>query len=185
MVTEDAGLVYDGRQRRRPPGASDFVQELYMLLAEHPAGMTIDDLHSALRDGWAATDAYRAYLNRLKVVPQASPPAYGSGEFKRRAQRWWISNRLTEMRRAGTARREGGRWFTGERAPRVRAPGHRYAALDPARQRANDEAAMAGHIRREQVKAELLAGLNGKPGKDRLRELVQLAYDYLSGRRVT
>jgi hypothetical protein len=181
-MAKDDDLVYDGRQRRRPPGASDFAQELYMLLAEHPAGMTMDDLHGALREGWAATDAYRAYQNRLKAVPQASPPAYGSDEFKRRAQRWWISKRLSEMRRSGTARSEDGRWFTGERAPRVRAPGRRYAPLDPATQRAQDRAATAAFVRRERVKAELLTGLNGKPGKDRLRELVQLAYDCLSGR---
>lgn len=179
----DDDLEWDAsRWRNRPPGASDFVQELYMLLDEHPDGLTFDEIHKATAIGFG-TDAYRAYAARLRTVPPASPPPeYGSDEHKRRAQRWWISGRLTSMRRAGTARREGDRWFSGERSPRVQGTGRRYEPLDATAQRSRIRAANAAHVRREQVKAELWRALNGKPGKDKLRELVQLAYDHLCGR---
>ena len=41
-------------------GASEETQEIYRLLHEHPEGMTVGEVHDELRDGWMATDVYRA-----------------------------------------------------------------------------------------------------------------------------
>lgn len=206
MMTDDQhlneDLVYAGRDRKRPPGASDFTQQLYRLLHEHPGGMTLDEIHEAVCGGWMETDAYRAYARdldekrarRRNQGGQHNPSAghldaaqrrrleYGSDLFKERAQRWWISKALTHMRKADTARRDGDRWFVGHRAPRVRAQRGTYALFDPAESRAVLTTTTREHVRREQVKAQLLAGLNDKRIRGRSRELIQLAYDHLSGR---
>lgn len=62
---------------------------------------------------------------------------------------------------------------------------HHLAPLDPVRLHARVSASMSAHrdnLRREQVKAELLEALNDNRFKGRSRELVQLAYDYITGR---
>src|SRR5262245_25110398 len=188
----DDDLVYSGRDRKRPPGASDFVQRIYGVLDEHPAGMTRDELLDAmlLEGGEAGTDAYRAYdqyLDRRRKVSGEIGGArrlqYGSDAFKRRAQRWYLTKRLAEMQRSATARREGDRWYTGRRPLRVRAAGGRYAPLDSAAQRARDRATMREFTLRERIKARQWDDLNdSKVTRARLLETVRLSYEYLCGR---
>src|SRR5664280_2313273 len=107
----DPDLVYDGRLVKRPPGASEETQEIYRLLHEHPDGMTVDLIHDGLRDGWMATDVYRAYARKRKTARARNresdvdklgdtqrrtqetrdPLAYGTPAFKEAAQRWAIT----------------------------------------------------------------------------------------------
>jgi hypothetical protein len=209
MVEEDfevehADLVYSGRDRKRPPGASDLVQRIYTLLHEHPGGMTLDEFHRALRSGWLETDAYRAYdhylvtqrapyqqgttADRVALLAKGSGQ-YGTDNFKWRAQRWWIRERLSGMVQDRTARREGphgkSRWFLGDRAPLVAVQRKRGGRepLDVAKQRAAYQADTQAHIRREQVKARLREDLLAKrPSQKRLLETINLTYEYLSGR---
>ena len=122
----DPDLVYDGRLVKRPPGASEETQEIYRLLHEHPDGMTVDLIHDGLRDGWMATDVYRAYAQninsararrsrefdvdkrgdaRRRTQKPRDPLAYGTPAFKEAAQRWAITRSLLGMKRCGTARR--------------------------------------------------------------------------------
>lgn len=206
----DADLEYAGRERKRPPGASDLVQQIYMLLDEHPEGMARDEIHAVLRDGWLETDAYRAYDRWLVInrKPYAQAPSerkvellargsgqYGTDDFKRRAQLWWLGKMLTQMVGDGTVRREGphgkSRWYVGHRAPRVVREGKTryYAPLDVTATRAANQADTQGHVRREQVKARFLADLNDpelakatRKNTQRLLETIRLGYEYLSGR---
>jgi hypothetical protein len=187
-MSQDADLRYDGRLRKRPPGANTTVQEIYMLLAEHPAGMTRDEIHAELADGWLATDAYRAYQNRLaQQREQGGRPSaeYGTDLFKARAQKWWISRALASMARKGTAHHEGDRWLAA-RAPRIRnlsADPRKYVALDARAQRASDAAVTAAHVRRENLKARVRADLHAsRPTRARLLETLALIEAYLSGR---
>jgi hypothetical protein len=196
MGTDD-DLRYDGHLRKRPPGANPTVQEIYMLLAEHPAGMTRDEIWAAMRDGWLNTDAYRAYSNRIEQQrePSADPAHrrtggrasadYGTDLFKERAQKWWISKTLASMARKGTARHDGDRW-SAARPPRIRNPKadpRRYVPLDPAAQRASDAAATRAHVVREQVKARVRADLHApRATRARLLETLELVDAYLSGR---
>jgi hypothetical protein len=118
-------------------------------------------------------------------------PAYGTPEFEVRAQRWWLQKRLYGMSQTRTARREGtgqaARWYAGERAPRVmvgcEAPkrGYHIVPLNAARAKALADADNAAHVRREELKSELLEALNDRRFKGRGRELAQRAYDYLIG----
>ena len=198
-VTNDADLVYEGRTRKRPPGASPTVRRIYTLLVTHSEGLTVSEIHDAMREDWTATDAYRAYeqhrkrTQSLNNLARHSPiPAYGTVVFQERARTWWIRSRLQGMKESRTAQREGigkeVRWFAGERAPREMVECPVDVHLRPMNihdaQRHADE-----HVRRERVKAELLAVLQmrGKKGqaKEGMRlayEAVQMAYDYLSGR---
>jgi hypothetical protein len=155
--------------------------------------MTLPEIHDYLREGWLETDAYRAYeqwRTRRRVSGESGNPPYGSPDFRERARHWWIRGQLQDMLKLRTARREGAgaeaRWFAGDRAPRllVACPvhGHHLAPLDAVAQAKADNTVRAGHIRREQVKAELLEGLNDRRlSQDRARELIQLAYNYISG----
>jgi hypothetical protein len=199
----DADLVYDGRARKRPPGAGTDVQEIYMLLAVHPEGMTLDEIHAEMRDGWMYTDAYRAYEKHLandraysvtrkpSEKPNRRPRLeYGSPQFKRRAQRWWIRTRLAAMLKdgRGNAKRIEDRYYCGK-APQVAEVTDRLrlVKLDPDVKRAHDHADVQQHVRREELKALMLNDLNGKypgrsPVRDHLLETIQLAYDYISGR---
>lgn len=201
-ITNDIDLVYDGKARKRPPGASPTVRAIYALLVSHPEGMTVAAIHDALRETWRATDAYRAYeqnLKRSRAVLLATRsanktviPEYGHPKFMECARAWWIRSRLTNMKEARTARREGtGKeavWFAGERAPRemVNCPVEVHLRpMDIAgAQRHSDD-----YLRREKVKAVLLAALQGRGEKGRVKEAtglayeaVQAAFDYLSGR---
>jgi hypothetical protein len=196
-VDADDDLRYDGRLRKRPPGANTTVQEIYMLLAEHPAGMTRDEIHAEMRDGWSATDAYRAYLNRIEQQREPSADSahartggrasagYGTDLYKERAQKWWISKTLANMARRGTARRDGDRWLAA-RAPRIRNPEadpRKYVRLDAAAQRSSDAAATRAHVLREEVRARVRADLRAtRPTRARLLETLGLVDAYLSGR---
>jgi hypothetical protein len=196
MGTDDE-LKYDGRRRKRPPGAGEFVQQLYMLLAGHPAGMTRDEIWAEMREGWLDTDAYRAYSNRIEQQrgPSAEPahgrtggrvPAeYGTALFKERAQKWWISKTLASMARKGTARHDGDRWLAA-RPPRIQNPKadpRRYVPLDPAARQASNAAATRAQVAREEVKARVRADLNApRPARARLLETLELVDAYLSGR---
>lgn len=75
--------------------ASPLVQRIYLLLAEHPEGMAISQLHDALRDGWddiRSYDAYARRLNRRHAAPQgqrARKTAYpGPANSKRPPGSW-------------------------------------------------------------------------------------------------
>jgi len=209
-ITDDPDLVYDGRARKRPPGASPTVRAIYALLVTHPEGMTVSAIHDALRETWRATDAYRAYeqwlikqraydkshrINSTEGKRRASVeliPTYGTPKFTEHAQRWWIRSRLGSMKSSRTARREGtGKgavYFAGERSPRemVNCPVDVHLRpMDIAgSQRYADD-----YLRREKVKAVLLAALQDRGKKGRVKEAtglayeaVQAAFDYLSGR---
>src|SRR5438477_1693471 len=78
---------------RRPAGVGVLVQHIYELLVENPQGLTRDEIHQSVRDGWLATDVYRRYEQRRT----RKSPAYGSAEFKERAQHWYIGDRLRSM----------------------------------------------------------------------------------------
>jgi hypothetical protein len=202
----DPDLVYDGRRFKRPPGASEETQEIYRLLYEHPDGMTVEEIHDGLRDGWMATDVYRAYeqnretdrvrARKFYVEKRGSAPRrtrktrdrpeYGTPAFKEAAQRWAINRSLLSMKRGGTARREGtgpeARWFAG-RPPMVPGPSRRsLVPFDPVKSREVLTTTTREHVNRELVKADLLAVLNDKRVKGKTRDLVQSAYDRLSGR---
>jgi hypothetical protein len=198
----DAGdLVYDGRARKRPSGASDLTQRIYMALHDHPEGLTVDELHDLMREGWLETDYYRAYEqylaktrlyyqlrspSRVKRANAPEPEPYGSGEFKRRAQRWAISKTLSTMRskEQRTVRRDGDRWYKGERAPRITVHENKphYRTDDWAAERRDAyRADTDARVRREQIRAELFAALADKRIKGHTREVIQHAYDYLCG----
>jgi hypothetical protein len=196
-VPDDSDLVYAGRARKRPSGASELTQRIYMLLHDHPAGMTLDEIHAELAQGWLETDYYRAYQQHLQVAadrPHGSqlqrggrPRAeYGSELFKERAQRWAIRRTLQGMaaQRRRSARHVDGRWYTGERAPRitVHESRPRYITHDWAAERRDAHRTdTANRVRREQIKAELFTALTDGRLKGRTREVIQHAYDYLSG----
>jgi len=201
----DPDLVYDGRLVKRPPGASEETQEIYRLLYEHPAGMTLAEIHDELRDGWMATDVYRAYARtreagrararnlsadkrgnaRPRSQKAREPLEYGTPAFKEAAQRWSINCTLAGMRRCGTARREGvgsdDRYFAG-RPPRVPGLKHSLVPFDPAKARDVLAATTREHVDRELVKADLLAVLNDGRVTGKTRDRIQSAYDRLCGR---
>ena len=202
----DPDLVYDGRLVKRPPGASEETQEIYRLLHEHPDGMTVDLIHDGLRDGWMATDVYRAYAQnretdrararqfyvdkggdaRRRTQKPRDRLEYGTPAFKEAAQRWAITKSLQGMKRCGTARREGtgpeARWFA-ERPPNVPGPPRRsLVPFDPVKSREVLTSTTREHVDRELVKADLLAVLNDAQVKGKTRDLVQSAYDRLCGR---
>lgn len=121
----DEDLVYDGRARKRPPGANSTVVQLFDLLATHPEGVTIEIACTAFSKRFP-TDGYRsyeAYLKRRGIEAIAIDghyrpiPQYGSAQFKRLAESWWLREAFRRMVENGTARREGDRWFKGDRAP--------------------------------------------------------------------
>jgi hypothetical protein len=168
------------------------VQRIYALLTEHPAGMTVDDLHAELRDGWLDTDAYRAYeqYRKQKVYSQKRSDyrptsEYGSDEFKRRAQRWWIRGRLGSMQGAKTAIRAEGRWYATNKVPRGWVPcvvrGGHLVPLNVQAKRAHDHADTRQHVRREELKARILDDLK-TVRSPHVRETLNLLYNYLCGR---
>ena len=203
----DPDLVYDGRLVKRPPGASEETQEIYRLLHEHPDGMTVDLIHDGLRDGWMATDVYRAYAQninsararrsrefdvdkrgdaRRRTQKPRDPLAYGTPAFKEAAQRWSITRSLLGMHRRGSARRVGtgpeARWFAG-RPPNVPGPSRRsLVPFDPVKSREVLTTTTRTHVDRELVKADLLAVLNDKRVRGKTRDRVQSAYNRLCGR---
>jgi hypothetical protein len=195
-MPDDADLVYDGRARKRPSGASDLTQRIYMLLHDHPDGMTLDEIHGVLAEGWLETDCYRAYeqhLSKHRKSLTERPPrstigprdAYGSEQFKKRAKRWAITGVLHSMRSNRVVRRDGDRWFKGERAPRItiHESKPRYVTHDWAAERRNAyRASTDAAVRREEIKAELFTALSDGRLKGKSREVVQHAYDYLCGR---
>ncbi len=166
---------------RRPAGAGVFVQQIYVLLAERPGGLDRQEIDTALRDGWRATDAYRRYeLSRTRKTPP-----YDSELFKERARRVYTSAKVRGMVRAGFARLENGRYYVGSRVPRVSTPcpaRRRHLVAFDAGMREIERQRNEDFIRREHVKSELLLGLNDRAIKGKARKLIQLAHDYLSGR---
>jgi hypothetical protein len=193
LTPDDSDLVYEGRARKRPSGASDLTQRIYILLHEHPDGMTRDGIWAVLREGWLETDYYRAYEQFLKGYKEKRTPSklksrgrpraeYGSDLFKERAQKWAISKTLASMTYLGTALHRGDYWHAG-RSPHVMVPKtelHRVP-MDASAQRSAHQADTTAHVRREQVKAELFAALRDGRVKGRSREVIQHAYDYLAG----
>jgi hypothetical protein len=195
--------TYAGRAKRRPPGASDFTQRVYRLLHENPDGLTREQIHDALREEWVDTDAYRAYERHLTgrnrrhrvakqhpsavqhddVAKQGPHAAQHSSEFRRRAQRWFIGDKLVHMRQSGSARREGDLWFAA-RPPKVHGKRGTYVPFDPEESRAVLVSTTSEHVNRENAKAELLAILNRKRLPEDIREHAQAAYDWLCGRRM-
>jgi hypothetical protein len=167
---------------RRPAGASAFVQQVYGLLAERADGMQRQEIEAVLRDGWLATDVYRRYERHRS----AKTPPYDSPQFKQRARHVYVSTMLGSMVRGGYARLEGGRYFLGTRVPRVAAscPATRRRHLVPldASMRESLRQQNETFVRREYVKSELLKGLNDRKIQGKSRKLLQLAFDYLSGR---
>jgi hypothetical protein len=166
---------------RRPAGASTYVQQVYALLAERPYGMERQEIDAALRDGWLATDVYRRYERRRT----AKTPPYDSVEFKERARHVYASAKLGGMVRAGFARLENGRYFVGPRVPRVATPcpaRRRHLVPFDAKMRELQRQQNESFVRREHIKSELLQGLNDHAVKGKSRRLIQLAFDYLSGR---
>ncbi|HEY5985227.1 MAG TPA: hypothetical protein VIV12_02415 [Streptosporangiaceae bacterium] len=175
-MTENADLLYAGRDRKRPPGASDLVQRIWLLLRDHPEGMTRNEIWGDLRDGWLDTDAYRSYQQTLT----ADKIIYGTDDFKSRAQRWAISRSLAAMKWLGTARRDGERWFAA-RPPKAGATADRVS-LVPLDQIANSrDRANRDMVAREHLKAKCRAALeDGRTSKGH-RALATEVLAYLSG----
>ena len=198
-------LKYSGRDRKRPPGASQLVQRVYGLLVGQPDGLTFEAIHDHFREGWMETDAYRAYQNHLEngskrgatattstVAPRfrrAGP--YGSTDFNERAQRWWLGVKLRAMASGvnPTATRSGTLWKAGARAPKamiacdVPNKGYHVAPLDVGKAKALIGASQANSARRERVKAECLALLKRRGDTLKVsRAHVQETYDALMGR---
>lgn len=188
MTDED--LVYDGRARKRPPGANSTVVEVYDLLDTHPDGITLEETIEALRAGFP-TDAYRSHWADLKRrrdkkkeavrerggsasgLPFPTPLEYGSPEFKWRAERAWIQKTFKNMVDARTARKEGDRWFKGERAPLIQIEceaGHRHMVpYDSKKGRAEDEA----RVQRAHIREEARAVLNDKKVPLKARKVIE------------
>lgn len=184
----DEDLVYDGRARKRPPGANSTVIEIFDLLDTHPDGMTADEIRSALQVGFP-TDAYRAYELKLErdrerrsggVGLQRSdrrpPPLrlkYGTPDFKLHAEHWWISEALGSMARWGTARREDGVWYRTDRAPIVyivcEAGARHSVSYDSKKGRAEDEA----RVRRAHLREEARAVLANKALSAKARKVIE------------
>lgn len=187
MTDED--LVYDGRARKRPPGANSTVIEIFDLLDTHPDGMTIEEVVEALRLGFP-TDAYRAYESRLQnqrgggkrrtegPPVRRLPPLrlqYGTPEFKRHAEYWWVRNTLYDMAKArsGTALRIGDKWYRGERAPLVQIvceAGKRHMVpYDSKNGRAEDEA----RVRRANIREDARVVLSDKRLSAKARKVIE------------
>jgi hypothetical protein len=179
VAVADSDLIF--QSGRRPGGASVFVQEVYGLLVDQRDGLERQQIDLALRDGWLATDVYRRYdRNRT-----AKTPPYGSPQFKERARHVYATAMLRSMVRAGYARLQDGRYFVGPRVPRVAtscAARRRHLVPFDASMREIQRQQNENFVRREYVKSELLQGLNDRSIKGKPRKLLQLAFDYLSGR---
>jgi len=203
LMPDDSDLVYDPKTRKRPPGASDVTVEVWKLLYRHPGGLTIDEICAAMAPGWMFTDTYRAYArereHQRKIHrPKGTHPTrgrkpaleYGTPKFKAAAQRWRIQLALASMSHTArpTARRDDGRrWYVTERPPNVQQPcnviktGH-VAPLNVEQLR-REEQANRDMVRREHVKAALMAAMNDpKASKQQMAEACRTAYNYLSGR---
>jgi hypothetical protein len=181
-VTENADLLYAGRDRKRPPGASDLVRQIWLLLRDHPEGMTRDDIHTELAEGWLDTDAYRAY-DHLYQGPRPTNgrrPEYGSELFKERAQKWAISKSLGAMKRLHTAKRSDGLWFAG-RPPRVTKTPDRTAYVPLTHIIDSQAHANRAQVARENLKAICRAALEDKRNSKGHRTLAQEVLDYLTG----
>jgi hypothetical protein len=142
-------LSYDPKRiGKRPAGASSTTRFIYeALVAAGDQGATVDELDDRL-EHLIGTGEYRAYErkrrldNARKVAQRAASrgedgaaarraalaePLPGAAdadgnftsEFMRRGRRWAIRDKLGKMRKERTARRDGDRWFAGERAPNV------------------------------------------------------------------
>lgn len=186
-------LVYDGRARRRPPGANSTVIEIFDLLDTRPDGITIEELLVALRAGFP-TDAYRAYeqvLDRKRkkgasnggeLAPSSPEPLrlrYGTPEFKAHAEHWWVTNKLKSMRECGTASRDGDRWFRGERSPLVQIvceAGQRHmVAYDSKKGRAEDEARVRRAHVREDARKVLAEPRLSKAARKVIEQLLEIS----------
>lgn len=188
MAATEAELTFGGEDLRyrgslrRPAGIGAFAQRIYELLADHPQGLTRGQIHDLVRDGWLATDAYRRYERRRT----RRTPAYGTPAFKERAQQWYIGDRLRSMLKSKFARTDGEQYFVGIRTPKV-------AVICPARRRhlvPLDRSAREAHRReneefvlREHAKSELMKVLSNKELGRANRKSIQVALNYLSGRR--
>jgi hypothetical protein len=179
LPTDNHDLVF--QTGRRPAGAGAFVQHVYTLLADHPEGLARQEIDDALRDGWLATDVYRRYERHRT----AKTPPYDSPQFKERARHAYATTRLHTMVKAGYAQLEADRYFVGPRVPRVATScpaRRRHLVPFDASMREMQRQQNESFVRRETVKSELLQGLNDHSIKGKPRRLLQLAFDYLSGR---
>ena len=204
-IRDDEDLVYSGRTRKRPPGASSMVQQIYIILKAHPEGRTMAELQAELSLTWRDNDAYRAYEQQLKkrrdgnVVRRSTPSPkfthiteYGTVVFIAAAQRWWVMTRLHSMQRSNTARREGSGknavWYAGERAPLAIAECSvevHLKEMDVGRAARQ----LKEQVQREQVKGILFDAIQAKGKRGHITQAnemahaaVQTAYDYFTGR---
>jgi len=189
-------LVYDGRARKRPPGANSTVIEIFDLLDTRPEGITLEEACACLRAGFP-TDAYRAYEQYLKTHRQRrkslaadssrgqtlKPPPpmrqFGAPDFKLAAERWWVQNSLKKMVESRTARREDDRWFRGERAPLVQIvceAGHRHmVSYDSKKGRAEDEARVHRAHVREAARKVLAEPRLSKAARKVIEQLLEIS----------
>ena len=185
-MTENADLLYAGRDRKRPPGASDLVQQIWLLLRDHPEGMTRDQIQAELAEGWLETDAYREYEMRLEHRANGRSrkfrraPGYGTPEFKEAAQKHAVQRRLKDMSKHGTVRHEIGLWFAA-RPPRVTKIPDRAAYVPLTQIIDNRDHANRSQVARENLKATCRAVLQDKRNSKGHRALAQEVLDYLSG----
>jgi hypothetical protein len=187
-VKKDDDLVYDGRARKRPPGANSTVIQIFDLLDAHPDGLTLEAICARLRAGFP-TDAYRAYEQNLKRRRQDDggrsprPPSsgllplrleYGTPAFKQRAERWWIQGVLKHMREAGTAERRAALWYRVDRSPLVygvctECSRPQLVPYDSKKGRAEDEA----RVLRVNIREEARAVLNDKKVPLKARKAIE------------
>lgn len=179
-MTENADLVYAGRDRKRPPGASDLLQQIWLLLRDRPEGLTRDEIWAELAEGWLDTDAYRDYESGLHRGPRGRVPAYGTADFKERAQKAAIRKRLKAMKDRQTARSKDGLWFAG-RAPRVTRIPDRAAYVPLTQIIDNRNHHNRSQVARENLKATCRAVLEDKRNSKGHRALAQEVLDYLAG----
>ena len=180
-IRSDEDLVYSGRARKRPPGASAMVQRIFTILNEHPAGMTVDDLLKELSPGWMEYDAYRDY-DQYQSARLQNLLRYGTPKFIAKAQRRWVQKKLIGMVKHSTpmAKRQGkGRsvlFFAGDHLPKVMADWCKchihLVEMDVGRaaRELNEQ------VKREQVMEMLRKEIRGKGKKG---EVAQLAHDYI------
>lgn len=93
-----------GSRRKRRAGASNFTQKLYVLLSDHPEGLTARQIVDLIGHNWLETDAYRAYA--AEIANRRKPLEYGTPPFKDAAKLWWTQRRLSGMKSNGFVRRE-------------------------------------------------------------------------------
>lgn len=190
-------LSFSGKDRKRPIGASQLTQTIYILLSQNPQGITRDEIYNKLKDNWGDTDTYRMYQGKLdrdrKACRASRSPGtliqidrgrysadYNSPLFRERAQKWAISETLRKMKDVKTASKSEEHWFIGERVPRKLVNG-KLAPIDVEKTVIQATNFMQEQIHRERIKSFLLEEI--QKAKDPKRKIgLQDVYDYISGR---